>query len=108
MTESLAPRERRGWREGEGREGGEGEEGEGLTAELDTDGEKEKESPMEIRRFLREKERKRAAAASINCNAARRQFKRRLFCAASANLQGGISDHQNMDCLSLSSADIDN
>ena len=48
MTESLAPRGRRGWREGEG------EEGEGLTAELDTDGEKEKESPMEIRRFLRE------------------------------------------------------
>ena len=53
MTESLAPRERRGWREGEGEgEGG----GEGLTAELDTDGEKEKESPMEIRRFLREGE----------------------------------------------------
>ena len=90
------------------RRGREGEEGEGLTAELDTDGEKEKESPMEIRRFLRGEEK---AAASINCNAARRQFKRRLFCAASANLQGGItgiSDHQNMNCLSLSSADIDN
>ena len=56
MTESLAPRERRGWREGEG------EEGEGLTAELDTDGEKEKESPMEIRRFLREGEEKKRAA----------------------------------------------
>ena len=49
-----------------------------------------------------------AAAASINCNAARRQFKRRLFCAASANLQGGIPDHQNMNCLLLSPADIDN
>ena len=95
MTESLAPRGRRGWREGEGGKG------EGLTAELDTDGEKEKESPMEIRRFLREEEK---AAASINCNAARRQFKRRLFCAASANLQS-ISDHHDMYCLSFSSAE---
>ena len=52
MTESLAPRERQTWVAR--RRGRKGEDGEGLTAELDTDGEKEKESPMEIRRFLRE------------------------------------------------------
>ena len=65
MTESLAPRERRWWREGEGEER-KGEEGEGLTAELDTDGEKEKESPMEIRRFLREGRRGRGRRGGVD------------------------------------------
>ena len=77
MTKSLAPKERRGWRSKGGREG--------LTVDLDTG--KGKGIAHGNSEILR-RERGLRAAPAINCNAARRQFKRRLFCAASANLQG--------------------